>query len=128
METVGLALLGYALLHEWRMRGTERGAEGGAEGSKVPLQIVWVVMATAGVMALLYTSGMLGDRAYLLMSWMTLGLRVCLLSFLIFTLRARTEEPEIAGLLVFPSLTVTIGFSAWLVALSLGDVLRNPAF
>ncbi len=118
-ETIGLALIGYALLHEWRMRG--------AEGSKLPLQILSVVAASASILALLYTSGFLGDRAHAIMSWATLILRVSLLTFLILTLRARATEKEVAGLLVFSALTVTIAFSAWLVALSLGDLLHNPA-
>ena len=119
LETIGLALLGYALLHEWRMRG--------AESSKLPLQILSVVAALASVMALLYTSGLLGKNAHIIMSWGTLILRVSLLSFLLLTLRARAAEKEVAGLLVFPATTVTLALGIWLVALSLGDIMHNPA-
>ena len=119
LETIGLALLGYALLHEWRMRGTE--------GSKLPLQILSIVAAAASVMALLYTAGLLGKSAHMIMSWGTLILRVSLLSFLLVTLRARAAEKEVAGLLVFPALTVTVALGVWLVALSLGDMMHNPA-
>ncbi len=118
LETIGLALIGYALLHEWRMRGTE--------SSKLPLQILSLVAAAASILALLYTSGLLGPRSHMIMSWGTLLLRVSLLTFLIFTLRARAAEKEVAGLLVFPALTITIALSVWLVALSLGDMLHNP--
>ena len=118
LETIGLALLGYALLHEWRMRD--------AESSKLPLQILSVVAATSGLLALLYTSNLLGSNSHSIMSWATLALRVLLLGFLIFTLRARAREQEIAGLLVFPALTITIALGVWLVALSLGDILHNP--
>ncbi len=118
LETIGLALLGYALLHEWRMRG--------AESSKLPLQILALVAAVAGVLALLYSTNLLGANAHAIMSWATLLLRVSLLGFLIFTLRERAQEQEVAGLLVFPSLTVTIALSCWLVALTLGDILHNP--
>ena len=119
LETIGLALLGYALLHEWRMRGTE--------GSKLPLQILSVVAAAASIMALLYTTGLMGDSAHMIMSWGTLILRVSLLSFLIVTLRARAAEKEVAGLLVFPALTVSVALGVWLVTLSMGDMTHNPA-
>ena len=119
LETIGLALLGYALLHEWRMRGTE--------GSKLPLQILSVVAALSGLLALLYTSGLLGVNAHIVMSWTTLILRVALLSFLIFTLRARAAEKEVAGLLVFPAPTITMALGVWLVLLTAGDILHNPA-
>ena len=120
LETLGLALLGYALLHEWRMRETE--------SSKLPLQILLAVAAIVSLLALLYTSGSLGVNAHLIMSWATLLLRVALLSFLLVTLRARAAEKEVAGLLVFPTLTITLVLGVWLVMLSAGDVLHNPAF
>ncbi len=120
LETIGLALLGYALLHEWRMRENE--------GSKLPLQILSVVAATAGIMALLYTSGLLGEGAHAIMSWATLILRVGLLGFLLFTLRARAAEKEVAGLLVFSELTISLALGVWLVMLTAGDILHNPAF
>ena len=119
LETIGLALLGYALLHEWKMRGTE--------ASKLPLQILSGVAALAGVLALLYTSGLLGKNAHTIMSGATLVLRVCLLSFLLVTLRARATEKEVAGLLVFPATSISIALGVWLVTLSLGDFLHNPA-
>ena len=119
LETIGLALLGYALLHEWRMRETE--------GSKLPLQILSVVAAAASILALLYTSGLLGPNAHSIMSWATLILRVALLGFLLFTLRARAAEKEVAGLLVFPATTITVALGVWLVMLSAGDLLHNPA-
>ena len=119
LETIGLALLGYALLHEWRMRENE--------SSKLPLQILSVVAALSSVLALLYTSGLLGANSHTIMSWATLGLRVALLGFLIRTLRARAEEKEVAGLLVFPALTITAALGVWLVLLTAGDMLHNPA-
>ena len=119
LETIGLALLGYALLHEWKMRGTE--------SSRLPLQILAIVAALAGLMALLYTSNVFGTRAHMIMTWATLGLRVVLLLFLIFTLRARAAETAVGGLLVFPAPTITLALGAWLMALSLGDMLHNPA-
>ena len=119
LETIGLALLGYALLHEWHMRENE--------GSKLPLQILSVVAALAGIFALLYTSGLLGDGAHAIMSWATLVLRLALLGFLLWTLRARATEKEVAGLLVFPALTISAALGTWLVLLSVGDVFRNPA-
>lgn len=120
LETLGLALLGYALLHEWRMRGTE--------SSKLPLQILFIVVAVSSVMALFYSSGLLGENAHAIMAWTTLVLRISLLSFLLVTLCARATEKEVAGLLVFPAPTIAIVLGVWLVALSLGDILNNPAF
>ena len=123
LETIGLAMLGYALLHEWRMRG----AQGSVEGSKLPLQILSVVAASASILALLYTSGLLGANAHVIMAWAALGLRVALLGFLLFTLRARAGEKEVAGLLVFPELTITAALGVWLALLTAGDLLHNPA-
>ena len=119
LETIGLALLGYALLHEWRMRG--------AENSNLPLSILAVVAASAGLLALLYTSNLLGSNAHAIMAVATLVMRVGLLGFLIYTLRARASEKPVAGLLVLPSLTITAALGVWLVSLSGGDLLHSPA-
>ena len=120
LETIGLALLGYALLHEWKMRGSE--------SSSLPLQILSVVSASMGLLALLYATNLLGSNAHAVMSWATLLFRVALLTFLIVTLRGRNRENAVAGLLVFSNNTISIALGAWLIALTLGDLLHNPAF
>ena len=119
LETIGLALLGYALLHEWRMRGTE--------GSNLPLQILSGVAAVSGLMALLYSTNLLGANAHAIMSWTTLLLRVGLLTFLLVTLRMRAQENTGTGLLVFSPLTISLALGAWLALPTLGDMLHNPA-
>ena len=119
LENIGLALLGYALLHEWKMRG--------AEGSLLPLQILSGVAAIAGLMALLYASNLLGANAHAIMTWTTLLLRVGLLGFLLVTLRARASEKSIDGLLVFSPPTISLALGAWLVLLTIGDMWHNPA-
>ena len=119
LENIGLALLGYALLHEWKMRDSQ--------SSKLPLQILSCVAAISGLLALLYSTNLLGANAHAIMSWATLLLRISLLVFLLATLRARARENAVNGLLVFPALTISVALGAWLVALTLGDLLHIPA-
>ena len=120
LEVIGLALLGYALLHEWRMHG--------AQNSPLPLQILAGMAGVAGLVALLYSTNSLGDNAQAIMAWTTLLLRVGLLLFLLVTLRIRAQEQTAAGLLVFPALTISVALGAWLVGPTMGDLLHNPAF
>ncbi len=123
LETIGLAFLGYALLHEWKMGEGE-----GAKGSSVPLQILSVVASIMGLLALLYSTNLLGPNAHVVMLWATLLFRVALLAFLIVTLRGRNQETPIAGLLIFPNTTIFIALGTWLVVLTMGDLLHNPSF
>ena len=120
LETIGLALLGYALLHEWKRPGRE-------ESSGLPIQLLAIVAAVEGVLALGYTANLFGPRAHAVMFWATMLLRAALLIFLLLTLRKRAEAKPVAGLLVFPANTVTAALGAWLVTLTLADVLHNPA-
>ena len=120
LETIGLALLGYALLHEWKRPGRDT-------PSRLPLQLLASVAALAGVMALCYTANVFGANGHAVMFWSTLVMRGALLIFLILTLRKRALEKPVAGLLVFPATTLTAALGVWLVALTLGDALHNPA-
>ncbi len=119
LETIGLALLGYALLHEWKRRDSEP--------SRLPIQLLASVAAFSGLLALCYTVNVFGPRSHAVMFWATMLLRGALLTFLLWALRIRAQEKPVAGLLVFPAATITAALGAWLVTLTLGDVLHNPA-
>ena len=126
LETIGLALLAYALLQEWRWRDA-RSTDTSASGSALPLQILSGVAAVMGLLALLYASNLLGENAHAIMARATLLVRAGLLIFLLVTLRKRANERAIAGLLVFPALTIGAALGLWLVMLTAGDLLHKPA-
>ena len=123
LETLGLALLGYALLHEWKMKATPLTPE----SSLLPTQVLAGVAAISALMAFFYSVNLFGDQGHALMFWTTLILRSALLLFLLWTLRARAAEPLVAGLLVFPGGTVSGALGLWFVMLTAADLLHAPA-
>ncbi len=119
LESIGLALLGYALLYEWKNRK--------GEVSSLPILILAVTSAIWGLLVLSYSAGFLGSNGWLVFHWATLTSRLLLLPFLILTLRGRTTEKVPHGILVFPASTITIALGVWLGVLTLGDILHSPA-
>jgi sigma-B regulation protein RsbU (phosphoserine phosphatase) len=118
LESIGLALLGYSLLYEWKNRKNEV--------SNLPLLILAITSAVWGLLVLTYSAGFLGTKAWAIFYWATLISRLLLLPFLIWALRSRIQEKVPAGILVFPSSTITIALGVWLVVLTIGDFTHSP--
>ena len=119
LESVGLALLGYALLYEWKNRRGDISAS--------PLVILAAASAIWGVLALCYSVNLFSKNGAAILQWATILSRVSILAFLILALRARSHEKAPLGLFVMPASTVSIALGVWLVLPTVGDLLHWPA-
>ena len=112
LEAVGLALLGYALLLEWKR-----------EKSAIPTLVLTLFVTAWSFIVLGFVAGLLDAGV---MQWATVVSRLVIVSFLIWALRKRADETAPSGLLVFSASTITLALGAWLIAPTMGDLLHSP--
>ncbi len=116
LEAIGLALLVWALLTEWKPKNGEAA------------MLNWLLGSFAGVWGLLllmYVVGWLGHGAHTILVWSIIGSRLALLAFLWGTLRHR-EAALPSGLFGLSPLALNFVAGSWLFLPILGDLGRNP--
>jgi hypothetical protein len=118
LEAIGLALLAYALLYEWKPKGKDN--------SSLPTAILAVYSVVWGFLLLLYVTNLFGTHAHSVLLWGTVLSRVAILSFLLFTLRELSEEKAPQGLFVLNSFTLNVSMASWLILPTIGDLLKSP--
>ncbi len=118
LEAIGLALLAYALLYEWKPKGEE---------SAVLTSVLSGFCCVWGVILLLYVTNLLGGRAQSILLWASVLSRVAILVFLWFALRRRSEEKLPTGLFALNLSALNFVVIPWLFLPTLGDFTRQPS-
>ena len=119
LEIVGLALLGYALLHEWKPTGKEN--------SSAPTIFLAASASIWAFIVLLYVAGLFGERGHSVLLWATAISRLSILGFLFVVLRRRSEENIPQGLFVLSPVVLTLALGSWFLLPTISDLTRNPA-
>jgi sigma-B regulation protein RsbU (phosphoserine phosphatase) len=121
LEAIGLALLAFALLYEWKPRGRENSAL--LTSLLAGFSSIWALIL------LLYVIGVFGKNAHSILLWSTVISRVSILSLMIFALYGDPKDKrdkEVQGLFVLAPMTLLGFVGCWLFLPTIGDLLSNP--
>ncbi|HEX9996892.1 MAG TPA: GAF domain-containing SpoIIE family protein phosphatase [Abditibacterium sp.] len=119
LEVTGLALLGYALLHEWKPAGKEN--------PNVPTVFLAGLISAWALLLVVYIAGGFGQGAHSTLLWATIISRLAILGFLFVVLRNRSEENAPQGLFVLHPLTLSLALGSWFLLPTISDLLHSPA-
>jgi sigma-B regulation protein RsbU (phosphoserine phosphatase) len=120
LEGLGLALLCYALLLEWKPRGRD--------ASNLTTALLAGFVSLWAIVVLLYVFGAFGAQAHEVLTWVTLLSRGGILAFLALTLHHYPEAQTPPGLLHIEPASINLALLAWAVFPTLGDLVRHPGF
>ncbi|RYG64155.1 hypothetical protein EON80_19785, partial [bacterium] len=118
LEAIGLALLAYALIYEWRSKGKENN-----------LLFTSILAGFASIWALivlLYVVGAFGTHSHNVLWWSAVISRVTILGFLIVALRGSEKNAALQGLFTLKSSTLLGVAGSWMILPTIGDFARNP--
>lgn len=118
LEAIGLALLAYALIYEWKPANQDN--------SSLPTAVLAGFTVVWGLILLLFVSNVFGARAQSALLWATVISRVAILTFLLVGLRTRHEEKTPQGLFVLSPLTLNLALGSWLIFPTIGDLMKSP--
>lgn len=119
LEAIGLAMLAFALLCDWK---SSKG-----DSAVFPTSLLVTFISVWALIVLLYVAGSFGDYSQRVLIWTTLISRAGLLLFLLLALRDREEKQVPAGLLFLGSTPLYFFVGAWFLLPTVSDVFSNPA-
>jgi sigma-B regulation protein RsbU (phosphoserine phosphatase) len=122
LEAIGLALLAYALIYEWRSKAQEN-----KENNNVLFTSVLAGFASVwALIVLLYVVGAFGEHAHSVLWWAAMLSRVTILGFLLFALHGSEKSLTLQGLFTLKQSALVAMAGTWMVLPTIGDFVRNP--
>lgn len=120
LEAIGLALLAYALIFEWRSQDREKENNLLFTGALAGFASVWALIV------LLYVIGAFRSQAHIVLWWATMISRIGILGLLLFALRGNTQSAAPQGLFALRPATLVGMAGCWMALPTLGDLVRYP--
>ncbi|PQV64435.1 Serine phosphatase RsbU, regulator of sigma subunit [Abditibacterium utsteinense] len=117
LEAIGLALLAYALLYEWKPKNQE------------PAFLTPVLAGFCcvwGVVLLFYVTNVLGASAHSILLWATVLSRIVILTALWLALQQRSKQNLPGGLFALSPLALNVMVASWFFLPTFGNLSRNP--